>query len=62
VLALGLAIDMVVALVTVRIGKAPFTSGAKGGGWDFEFLLLAMAVALVFTGAGRFALDRYLGL
>jgi putative oxidoreductase len=62
VLALGLAIDMVVALATVRIGKAPFTSGPHGGGWDLEFLLLACAVALVFTGAGHFALDRYLGL
>jgi putative oxidoreductase len=62
VLALGLAIDMVVALATVRIGKAPFASGPQGGGWDLEFLLLAVAVALVFTGGGRFALDRYLGL
>jgi uncharacterized membrane protein YphA (DoxX/SURF4 family) len=62
VLALGLAIDMVVALATVRIGKAPFTSGPQGGGWDLEFLLLAILVAIVFTGAGRLALDSYLGL
>lgn len=61
VLALGLAIDMLVALVTVRIKKAPFVSGQESG-WDFEFLLLASALALVFTGAGRFALDRYVGL
>ena len=62
ILALGLAIDMVVALATVRIGKAPFTSGPKGAGWELEFLLLAGAVALLFTGAGRFGLDAYLGL
>src|SRR6266480_1898145 len=34
----------------------------RGGGWALEFLLLAVAVALLFTGAGRFALDSYLGL
>lgn len=61
-LALGLAIDMVVALATVRLGKAPFASGGKGGGWDLECLLLAGSLALVFTGAGRFGLDRFLGL
>jgi uncharacterized membrane protein YphA (DoxX/SURF4 family) len=53
---------MVVALATVRIGKAPFTSGPQGAGWELEFLLLAAAVALLFTGAGRFGLDSYLGL
>jgi len=60
--ALGLAIDMVVALATLRIGKAPFASGPQGGGWDLEFLLLAISLALVVTGAGRLALDPYLGL
>jgi putative oxidoreductase len=62
VLAAGLAIDMVVALATVRIGRARFTSGPQGGGWELEFLLLAISLALVFTGAGRFALDPWLGL
>jgi len=61
-LALGLAIDMLVALLIVRVGKAPFVSGPQGSGWDFEFLLLVTAFALVFTGAGRFALDAHLGL
>src|SRR5690349_21940641 len=61
-LALGLAIDMVVALATVRIGKAHFTSGPQAAGWELEFLLLALSLALVFTGAGRLGLDRYLGL
>ena len=60
-IALGLAVDMLVALVTVRVGKAPFTSGGQGAGWDFEFILLMAALALAFTGAGRLGLDRYLG-
>jgi putative oxidoreductase len=60
-IALGLAIDMLVALFTVRIGKAPFTSGGQGAGWDFEFFLLMASLALLFTGAGRLGLDRYLG-
>jgi putative oxidoreductase len=62
VMALGLAINMLVALVTVRIGKTPFLSGPEGEGWDFELLLLVSSLALVFTGAGRFALDPSLGL
>lgn len=64
VLALGLAIDMLVAIVAVRIGmgKAPFSSTPQAQGWDYEFLFLAGSLALVFTGAGRLALDPYLGL
>jgi putative oxidoreductase len=60
-IALGLAIDMLVALLTLRIGKAPFTSGGQGAGWDFEFILLIAALALVFTGAGRLGIDPYIG-
>ena len=61
-LALGLAIDMVVALATVRIGKSRFVSGPQEAGWELEFLLLALSIALVFTGAGRLGLDHYLGI
>jgi putative oxidoreductase len=61
-MALGLAINMLVALISVRIGKVPFLSGPQGEGWDFELLLLVSSLALVFTGPGRFALDPYLGL
>src|SRR4051794_33762875 len=53
-MALGLAINMLVALVNLRIGKAPFLSGPEGEGWDFELLLLVSSLALVFTGPGRF--------
>ena len=30
------------------------------GGWEFEFLLLVGAIAMLFLGAGKFALDRIL--
>jgi putative oxidoreductase len=64
VIALGLAIDMLVAIVTTRIklSHAPFTSGPREAGWDFEFALFAGALALVFLGGGRIAVDRLVGL
>jgi uncharacterized membrane protein YphA (DoxX/SURF4 family) len=63
-IALGLAADMAVAIVAVRIrmAKAPFTSTPQVTGWEFEFALFGASVALVFTGAGRWGLDRFLGL
>lgn len=38
--------------------------GPKDGkiGWEFEFILLAPALALLFTGAGSIALDPVVGL
>ena len=60
-IALALAIDMLVALATLRIGKAPFASGGKGAGWDFEFILLMASLALVFSGAGPLGVDHFLG-
>jgi len=56
--ALGLAIIMLGALnLKIRTMKAGFVVRDKPG-WEFELLILAMAVALLFTGAGTFALDR----
>ncbi len=37
-------------------------SSMEGIGWEFEFSLLAQALALVFTGAGGIGLDRLIGL
>ncbi|HXF82375.1 MAG TPA: DoxX family protein [bacterium] len=56
-IALGLAIDMLVAIQRVKRGmaKAPFVA-PQGGGWEFEFALLAAALALLFTGPGSIAL------
>jgi len=63
ILAVGFAIDMLVAILLVKrkMAKSPFMD-PKGGGWEFEFALMAQALALVFTGAGSIALDRIVGL
>lgn len=62
ILAAGFVIDMLVAiwLVKRRMQKVGFMD--QKGGWEFEFALMAQALALVFTGAGRIGLDRFLGL
>lgn len=49
-----LAVNMVGAIVLVH-GSAGFY--ASNGGYEFVLLLGATALALVFTGAGSFALD-----
>lgn len=56
-IALGLAIDMLVAITMVKRGmqKARFTDPQKGG-WEFEFALMSQALALFFTGPGALAL------
>src|SRR3954454_18739390 len=57
--ALLIAATMVVAIATV--------TGAKGywiskGGWEYNFLILVVCIALILTGPGVYALDHALGL
>jgi putative oxidoreductase len=56
--ALGLAIIMA-GVVNLKRSKmsVPF-SGPSTVGWEYELILLAAAVVLVFTGAGAYGLDR----
>ncbi len=63
ILAAGFVIDMIVAtlLVRIRMMKSPF-AGGQGVGWEFEFALAGIALALLFTGAGAIALDAVAGL
>ncbi len=63
ILAVGFVIDMIVATVWVRIrmAKSAF-AGGQGIGWEFEFALAGIALALLFTGAGSIALDPLVGL
>ncbi len=58
--ALGLALVMLGALrfLIVKAHRA-FTTDAAAG-WEFEFMLLVVAVALALMGGGTFALDRAL--
>jgi putative oxidoreductase len=51
-----LAINMLVAIRSVKIGMAK--SGFTGSpGWEFEFILLVASLALTLTGAGAISLD-----
>ena len=56
--ALGLALVMLGALRFLIVQVHRKFTGDNAAGWEFEFLLLMMAVALAILGGGRFALDR----
>src|SRR5574341_807349 len=53
IVALGVVIDMLAAILLVKRGmqKAGFMDPQKGG-WEFEFALMAQALALFVMGAG----------
>lgn len=55
--ALALAVTMLVAIVKVHLGKGLFVSN---NGYEFGLALMAISVALVFSGSGRASLDRAL--
>ncbi|MBD8511566.1 DoxX family protein [Photobacterium sp. 2_MG-2023] len=55
--ALVLAITMVVAIVSVHLPNGLFMSN---GGYEFGLSLLAIAVSLVFSGAGKLSADSLL--
>lgn len=54
---LVLAFAMVVAIVKVHLDKGLFMAN---NGYEFGLALLAISVALIFSGAGRFSLDHAL--
>ena len=63
ILAVGFAIGMLVAILVakIRFMKVGFMA-QQATGWEFDFALLASALALLFTGAGSIALDPIVGL
>ncbi len=62
-LAVLFAVDMLVAILVAKRGfmKVGFMA-QQTTGWEFDFALLAGALALLFTGAGSLALDPVVGL
>jgi putative oxidoreductase len=55
--AAALAFAMLVAIFSVHIDKGLFVTN---NGYEYALALMAVAVSLVFTGAGRASLDRML--
>ena len=56
---MALAVDMLVALLTARLGHGFF---ARGGGFELELVLCGASLAIAIAGAGRFSLDASLEL
>ena len=54
--ALGFAVNMLVAMMTVHWKNGFFLGGPNGSGIEFTFVLLAMSLAIVMAGPGRYAL------
>lgn len=55
--ALVLAFTMLIAIVTVHLDKGLFMAN---NGYEFGLALLAVSIALVFSGAGSFSVDQAL--
>jgi putative oxidoreductase len=60
--ALGLIVVMLVAVAKVHWANGFFLSSrpGQGNGWEFNFALIAMALAVVIGGAGALSIDGLL--
>ncbi len=57
--ALGMACVMVSAIfLKITKWNQPFINLNMSPGWEFDFIVLAAAISLFFTGAGALSLDR----
>lgn len=56
--ALLIAVNMVVAMVKVKWGAAKYVETERMG-WELDLAYFAMAVSLLLTGPGAYALDAY---
>jgi putative oxidoreductase len=57
--AAALAGSMIGAIITVHLDKGFF---AQGGGFEYPFVLAVVAVAVAFSGPGRYSLDNAFGI
>ena len=55
---LGLVIVMAGAITFLRTNAHRKFKEANAPGWEFEFMLLVVALALAILGGGKYALDR----
>jgi putative oxidoreductase len=61
--ALGIAVNMLVAIMTVHLRNGLFmnwSGGQKGEGFEYHLLAVALAICVIAKGAGAFSLDRML--
>ncbi len=57
--ALALSVVMIVAIVKVHLKNGFF---AASGGYEFNLVLIAVAVALLLAGSGAYSIDAALGM
>lgn len=57
--ALGLVVDMVMAMITVTFGHGVI--GTAGSGYELNVALAALALVVAILGTGRLSLDALLG-
>ena len=62
VAALGILIDMAVAIATVSHAFSFFSQSKVGYGWELNLALIGLAAALLVIGPGTLSLDALLGL
>jgi len=62
VAALGLLIDMAVAIATVSHAFSFFSQTKVGYGWELNLTLMGLAAALLIMGPGAWSIDAALGL
>ena len=55
-----MVIEMAITSTRVKMARGVGFVGARGAGWELDFLLLAIALALALLGAGAFSIDGML--
>jgi putative oxidoreductase len=60
---LALIVDMAVAIATLKHAHGFFVDPpSPDGGWEYNFVLIGLLGALTLIGAGRWSIDRAIGL